>query len=56
MPKGPKGEKRSADVIDNAFKVIKIAVGADSDNFSDDGKNKAAQALGKLWKALRWQH
>ena len=28
MPKGPKGEKRPADVIGNAVKVMRIAVGA----------------------------
>ena len=48
MPKGPKGEKRPADVIGNAVKVMRIAVGDESDIAPDDGKNKAAQALGKL--------
>ncbi|PKP78599.1 MAG: RNA-binding protein [Alphaproteobacteria bacterium HGW-Alphaproteobacteria-3] len=27
MPKGPKGEKRPADVIGNAVKIMKIATG-----------------------------
>ena len=27
MPKGPKGEKRHADVIGNAVKVMRIATG-----------------------------
>ena len=31
MPKGPKGEKRPADVIGNAVKVMRIAVGEDTD-------------------------
>jgi hypothetical protein len=31
MPKGPKGERRPADVIGNAVKVMRIAVGEDSD-------------------------
>ena len=31
MPKGPKGEKRPADVIGNAVKVMRIAVGDESD-------------------------
>jgi hypothetical protein len=48
MPKGPKGEKRPADVIGNAVKVMRIATGEESDVAPDDGKNKAAQALGKL--------
>ena len=53
MPKGPKGEKRPADVIGNAVKVMRIATGEDSDIAPDDGKNKAAQALGKLGGAAR---
>jgi hypothetical protein len=48
MPKGPKGEKRPADVIGNAVKVMRIATGEDSDTAPDDGKNRAAQELGKL--------
>ncbi len=53
MPKGPKGEKRPADVIGNAVKVMRIATGEESDTAPDDGKNKAAQALGKLGGAAR---
>ena len=48
MPKGPKGEKRPADVIGTAIKVAKIATGEIEDNADDDGKNRAAQALGRL--------
>ena len=48
MPKGPKGQKRPADVIGNAIKVARIAVGEEGEDFpADDGKNKAAQALGR---------
>ena len=48
MPKGPKGEKRPADVIGNAVKVMQIATGeAEEEYESDDGKDKAAQSLGK---------
>ena len=53
MPKGPKGEKRPADVIGNAVKVMRIAIGEETDVAPDDGKNKAAQALGKLGGAAR---
>lgn len=53
MPKGPKGEKRPADVIGNAVKVMRIAVGDEADSVPDDGKNKSAQALGKLGGAAR---
>jgi len=48
MPKGPRGEKRPADVIGAAIKVAKIATGEiDEDTHADDGKDKAAQALGR---------
>ena len=53
MPKGPKGEKRPADVIGNAVKVMRIATGEESDVAPNDGKNKAAQALGKLGGVAR---
>ncbi len=46
MPKGPKGEKRPADVIGAAVKVAKIATGEIEEDI-DDGKDKAAQALGR---------
>lgn len=46
MPKGPKGEKRPADVIGAAVLVAKIATGEVEDTVEDDGKDKAAQALG----------
>lgn len=48
MPKGPKGQKRPADVIGNAIKVARIATGEESEDYgADDGKDKAAQSLGK---------
>jgi len=31
MPRGPKGEKRPANVIGNAVKVIRIATGEDEE-------------------------
>jgi len=46
MPKGPKGQKRPADVIGNAVKIAKIATGEIDEELDEDGKNKAAQALG----------
>jgi hypothetical protein len=50
MPRGPKGERRPADVIGNAVKVMRIATGEEPEDYGpgDDGKNKAAQALGRL--------
>ena len=48
MPTGPKGQKRPADVIGNAVRVARIATGEEEEDFpADDGKDKAAQALGK---------
>ncbi len=47
MPKGPKGEKRPADVIGAAVKVMKIATGEIEEDADDDGKNKAAVELGR---------
>jgi hypothetical protein len=47
MPTGPKGEKRPADVIGNAVRVMRIATGQESDAPVDDGKDKAAQSMGR---------
>ena len=47
MPRGPKGEKRPADVIGNAVKVARIATGEDEEALTDDGKDKAAVSLGR---------
>ena len=47
MPRGPKGEKRPADVIGAAVMVAKIATGEIEDEKGDDGKDKAAQSLGR---------
>ena len=53
MPKGPKGEKRPADVIGAAVKVMQIATGEIEEDVDDDGKDKAAQALGRKGGAAR---
>ncbi len=45
MPKGPKGEKRPADVIGTAVKVAKIATGEIED--ATEEKNIHAVALGR---------
>lgn len=47
MPKGPKGEKRPADVVSNAIKVARIATGEEEEDLIEDGKDKAAQSLGR---------
>ena len=53
MPTGPKGEKRPADVIGNAVKVMRIATGEETETLPDDGKDPAAKALGKKGGAAR---
>jgi hypothetical protein len=47
MPRGPKGEKRPADVNARALMFAKIATGEIEDATTNDGKNAAAVALGK---------
>ena len=46
MPKGPQGQKRPADVIGNAVKVMRVATGEEEEEYEDDGKDPAAKALG----------
>lgn len=56
MPKGPKGQKRPSDVVGNAVRVMQIATGEADEEYegkTDDGKDKAAQALGKKGGAAR---
>ena len=55
MPKGPKGQKRPADVIGAAIQIAKIATGEIEEDLgtTDDGKDKAAVALGRKGGAAR---
>ena len=54
MPTGPKGQKRPADVIGNAVRVMQIATGEIEDDApDDDGKDPAAKALGAKGGAAR---
>jgi hypothetical protein len=56
MPKGPKGEKRPADVIGNAVKSMRILTGdepEDIDTPESQGKNPHASAMGKMGAAAR---
>ncbi len=49
MPTGPKGEKRPADVIGNAVKIMRIATGEEPEDFGNKpAKNEAAADLGRL--------
>ncbi len=52
MPRGPKGEKRPADVIGAAVKVMQIATGEIEEDIDDDGKDKAAVELGRALYGL----
>jgi hypothetical protein len=54
MARGPKGERRPADVIGNAVKVMRIATGEETETLpADDGEDPAAKALGKKGGAAR---
>ena len=56
MPRGPKGEKRPADVIGAAVMVGRIATGEIKEGAGappDDGKDSAAVALGRKGGAAR---
>jgi hypothetical protein len=47
MPHGPKGEKRPADVIGNAVRVMEIATGQREEEYeAKPEKDEAAAALG----------
>jgi hypothetical protein len=48
MAKGPKGEKRPTDANQRAVMVARIATGEIEDKVTDDGKNAAAVALGRM--------
>jgi hypothetical protein len=53
MPKGPRGERRPADVIGGAVKVMRIATGEEPDDREDAPALSPAQQLGKLGGAAR---
>jgi len=44
MPTGPKGERRPADVIGNAVKVMCIATGEEAEDLPPDDKDSNANA------------
>jgi hypothetical protein len=51
MPRGPKGERRHADVNRNAVLIARIATGEAADDVptpESEGKNAAAVALGRM--------
>lgn len=50
LPKGPQGQKRPADVIGNAVKVMRIATGEESEGL-DRAKSAAAELGARGGKA-----
>jgi hypothetical protein len=48
MPRGPRGEKRPADVIGGAVKVMRIATGEEPDDREEAPSLSPGQQLGKL--------
>jgi hypothetical protein len=55
MAKGPRGERRPADVIGGAVKVMRIAVGEEPDDRQDMPPLTPGQQLGKLGGTARAQ-
>jgi hypothetical protein len=59
MPRGPNGERRPADVIGAAVKVMKIATGEIPEDYGpspeSQGKDPAAVALGRKGGKARAQ-
>lgn len=55
IPKGPRGEKRPADVIGAVVKVMRVATGEEDETASpgDEGKDPAAVSLGRKGGAAR---
>ncbi len=48
MPRGPKGQKRPADVVGNAVRVMEIATGQREEKYEPEPeKDKAAAELGR---------
>jgi hypothetical protein len=53
MPKGPRGEKRPADVVGAAIRVARISVGDEPDDREEAPALSPAAQLGKLGGAAR---
>ena len=51
MPTGPKGQKRPADVIGAAVKVMRIAIGEEEEELPDSAKSAAAELGSRGGKA-----
>lgn len=51
MPRGPRGEKRQADVIGAAVKVMRIATGEETEEVDERTKSAAAELGSRGGKA-----
>lgn len=51
MPRGPRGEKRPADVIGAAVRVMRIAVGEETEELDGRAKSAAAELGSRGGKA-----
>ena len=55
MPTGPKGQKRLADVIGNAVRVMRIATGEEAGDTHEESQAKRADIASKGGKARAWK-
>jgi len=53
MPRGPRGERRPADVIGNAVRVMRILTGEEPEDLEETPAPSPAAQLGKLGGAAR---
>jgi hypothetical protein len=53
MPRGPRGEKRPADVIGNAVKFTRIATGEETEELETDQAKSTAVELGSRGGKVR---
>jgi hypothetical protein len=53
MPKGPQGQKRPADVIGNAVRVMRIATGEETEETGSDPAKEYARRGGQKGGASR---
>jgi flagellar basal body L-ring protein FlgH len=53
MPKGPQGQKRPADVIGNAVRVMRIATGDAEEEYDTSGEARTSQQPSWAERAVR---
>lgn len=53
VPCGSGGERRTADVVANAVRVMRVAIGEEEDDREDQPARCPAQQFGKLGEAAR---